>query len=149
MRVSPFGRGLLAAPAGGSESTAPRGLPSGGAHVAPGAGKEALMCLRLHSALLLLWKGNFVPDSKHCIWTVEKPRASPSGVRGAFGTNVKGMELTEVPAREALRVEDCTSFFLNTSAVPRLQELTAAHSIKGPNSLWHAFFFSQLQNFEL
>lgn len=104
-----------------------------------GAGKEALMCLGLHSALLLLWKGNFVPDSKHCIWTVEKPRASPSGVRGAFGTNVKGMWAHWSSCMWGAESWGLHFIFKHLGS-SLLQELTAVHSIKGPNSLWHAFF---------
>lgn len=90
------------------------------------------MCLRLHSPLLLLWNGNFVPVSKHCIWTVEKPWASPSGVRRAFGTNVKGMRAYWSSWMWATESWELHFIFKHLGRVTPLQELTAARSIKGP-----------------
>lgn len=106
-----------------------------------GPGQKALMYLTLHSPRLLLWNGNSVPVSKHQFEKkkkklTKKPRALPSGV----GTNVKGVWAYWSSWLWASESWELHFIFKHLGRVTLLQELTAMHSIKVSNSLWHGFF---------
>lgn len=66
----------------------------------------------------------------------KKPRALPSGV----GTNVKGVWAYWSSWLWASESWELHFIFKHLGRVTLLQELTAVHSIKGSNSLWHGFF---------
>ena len=76
---------LCLAPVGGPESTAPRRRPRRGPDIAQDPARKPRCAPGLRSPPLLLWMEwkLCAPVSKHCIWTVEKLRASPLRCKGS------------------------------------------------------------------